>query len=301
VATPIFEAGKVYCLGRVGHLQCLDAKSGEVLWSKNLQQEYQVAFSPGMPSPLVEGDLLILLAGGKPGACVIALDKHTGREIWKALDESLSFSSPIVVSSAGVRQLIVWTQESVASLNPRTGTVYWRHPVQTNSDYIVSTPVFDCGRLLVGGMMLQLAADKPAATLLWPASKATARRVFSNTSTALLQGEYVYSARSSGELTCVEAATGKPVWESDKATLQKNGASIHITPNGDTALLYTDQGELIRAKLTSQGYDEISRASVLQPTFPFAGRNVAWSPPAYANGRLYARSGKQLVCVRLIP
>ena len=140
---------------------------------------------------------------------------------------------------------------------------------------------------------------KPGATVLWPTSTAPARRIYSHTSTALFRGDHLFSAKSSGELICVEASTGQQVWESAKVTDLKNGASIHLTPNGDSVLLYTDKGELIRAQLTSQGYKEISRVAVLEPTFPFAGRNVAWSPPAYANRHIFARNGKELICASL--
>jgi outer membrane protein assembly factor BamB len=299
VATPIVQNGKVFILGRLSHLFCLDAQSGDVLWQKNLEDDYQAAFSPGMPSPLIEGDLLILFIGGKPDACVVALHMDTGKEVWKALDESLTFSSPIVVSSGGHKQLIVWTQESVTSLDPAAGKTYWRQRLLTSSDYAVSTPVFHKDRLLIGGLMFQLDSDKPAAAVLWPASKVPSRRIFSHTSTALFAGDYLFSARSSGELVCVEASTGRQVWETDKVTDLKNGASIHLTPNGDSVLLYTNQGELIRARLTPRGYEEISRVAVLQPTFPFAGRNVAWSPPAYANRHIFARNGKELICASL--
>src|SRR5262249_40962563 len=95
------------------------------------------------------------------------------------------------------------------------------------------------------------------------------------------------------------AATGKEVWKSDKVTDPKSGASIHLTPNGDSVLLYTDQGELIRAKLTAEGYKEICRAAVVEPTFPFGGRKVAWSAPAYANRHIFARTGKELICASL--
>ena len=275
------------------------ARNGDMLWQKNLGTDYQVALSPGMPSPLIEGDLLILFIGGKPGACVVALNKDTGKEVWKALDESLTSSSPIVIPWGGKRQLIVWTQESVTSLDPASGTTHWRQRLITSSDYAVSTPVFYKDRLVIGGLMFQLDSDKPAAAVLWPASKAPARRIFSHTSTALFRGDYLYSAKSSGELVCVEASTGKQVWESDKVTDLRDGASIHLTPNGDSVLLYTDKGELIRAQLTSAGYKEISRVAVLEPTFPFAGRNVAWSPPAYANRHIFARNSKELICASL--
>ena len=293
VATPIVQNGKVYTVGRRGDLFCLDAKKGDVLWQRDMEKDYQAG------SPLIEGELLILFFGGKPGACVIALNKDTGKEVWKALDETWTYSSPIVITSGGKRQLIVWTQESVTSLDPAAGTTYWRQRLLTVSDYAVSTPVFHKDRLLIGGLMFQLDSDKPAAAVLWPESKAPSRRIFSHTSTALFRGDHLFSAKSSGELICVEASTGKQLWESDKVTGLKNGASIHLTPNGDSVLLYTDKGELIRAHLTSQGYQEISRVAVLEPTFPFAGRNVAWSPPAYANRHIFARNGKELICASL--
>ena len=299
VATPIVHDGKVYTVGRCGHLFCLDARNGDVLWRKNLETDYQVAWSPGTPSPLIEGDLLILFIGGKPGAGVVAFRKDTGEEAWKALGESLTFSSPIVIASGGKRQLIVWTRESVTSLDAATGATYWRQRLLTSSDYAVSTPVFHEHRLLIGGLMFQLDPDKPAATVLWPASKAPTRRILSHTSTALFQGDHLFSARSSGELVCLEATTGRQVWESADVTDLRNGASIHLTPNGDSVLLYTDKGELIRAQLTSEGCRELSRVALLEPTMPFAGRKVTWSPPAYANRHVFARNSKELICASL--
>jgi outer membrane protein assembly factor BamB len=299
VATPIVRDDNVYTVGRVGHLFCLDVRKGGVLWQRDLSKDYHVAFAPGAPSPLIDGDLLILFIGGKPGACVIGLNKDTGKEVWRALDESLTFSSPVIISSGGKKQLIVWTQESVTSLDPATGTTWWRQRLATSSEYAVSTPVFHKDRLLVGGLMFQLDPDKPAAKVLWPQAKAPSRRIFSHTSTALFRGDHLFTARSSGELICVEAATAKQVWESAKVTNLKNGASIHVTQNGNSDLLYTDQGQLIRARLTAEGYHEVSRVALLEPTFPFAGRKVAWSPPAFAHRRVYVRSGKELMCASL--
>src|SRR6266851_5337234 len=208
VATPIVRNDKVYTVGRLGHLFCLDARKGEVLWQRNLEKDYQVAFAPGTPSPLIDSDLLILFIGGKPGACVIALHKDTGKEVWKALDESLTFSSPIVINSGGKEQLIVWTQESVTSLDPVAGTTFWRLRLATSNEYAVSTPVFHKDRLLIGGLMLQLDPDQPAAKVLWPDSKAPSRRIFSHTSTALFRGDYLFPAKSSSQLRCLRAATG---------------------------------------------------------------------------------------------
>src|SRR5204862_92532 len=93
------------------------ARAGKVSWEIHLDQEYEVGILSVRASPLIEGNFLILLAGAKPGGCVIALDKQTGQEVWKALDDSKSSSSPMIVVAGGKRQLIVWTDTSVTSLN----------------------------------------------------------------------------------------------------------------------------------------------------------------------------------------
>jgi outer membrane protein assembly factor BamB len=294
-ATPIVEAGKLYVIGGNGHVHCLDTQTGKVLWERRLDKELNIGPQSCRPSPLIEGDLLILLTGGKPGACVVALEKTSGKDAWKALDESVSNSSPIVITAAGKRQLIVWTGESVSSLVPTTGEVYWREKLLTNTNYSTATPVSDNSALLISGFMLRLGDDATSAAPLWPKSRALDRRILSNTSTPLLSGEHLYSARSTGELVCLNARTGEEVWTTDKVTAPKSGASIHLTPNGDAVWLFTDEGNLIRARLTPQGYEELSRAHLIEPTSPFFGHLMAWVPPVYANRHILARNDKELV------
>jgi outer membrane protein assembly factor BamB len=298
-ATPSFEAGKVFALGGNGDVYCLDGRTGEVLWKKGLQKAYRVEVLACRASPLIDGKLLILHVGGKPGACVVALDKDTGREVWKALDEPVSNSSPVILTAGGKRQLVVWTGTSVTSLDPQTGKAWWREPLVTSNNDANATPVFQNDLLLVSGLMFRLDRDRPAARVLWPDTKTVSRRVLSNTSTPLLRGSCVYSARSSGELVCLAADTGKELWKADTVTGLRQGASIHLTPQGDGMYLYTDRGDLIRARLTPQGYQEMSRFPLLEPVYPFAGRKVAWSPPAYADRRVFARDERELVCASL--
>lgn len=160
---------------------------------------------------------------------------------------------------------------------------------------MVSTPVFANHRLLIAGLMMKLDADKPAASVLWPERRTVSARILSNTSTALLQGEYVFSAKTSGELVCLEADTGKQVWQANSVTDLIDGSSIHLTSCGDAVFLFTDKGDLIRAQLTPQGYREISRAHLLEPTSPYGGRKCVWTPPAYANRHVFARNFEELV------
>jgi outer membrane protein assembly factor BamB len=294
-STPIVRGGKLYSIGMVGHLICFDARNGKLLWGRNLAKAYQVPEFSCNASPLIEGNLLILFIGGKPGAGVVALAKDSGAEVWKALPEAVTNSSPIAITAGGKRQLIVWTQSSVTSLDPATGKTYWRERLNTGNASAVATPVVGKNLLLVSGLMLKLDADKPAASVLWPDTKAVSRRILSDTSTALIHGDYVYSARSSGEFVCLEAGTGRQLWTTDRVTARSGGASIHPTLNGDGVFLHTDQGDLIRAKLTQHGYQEISRTVLLRPV---AGMK-AWPPPAYANRHVFARNDEELVCASL--
>jgi outer membrane protein assembly factor BamB len=98
-ATPIVEADKLYTVGGNGHVHCLEAATGKLVWEKRLDKEYEIPVLSCRPSPLIEGELLIVFTGGKPGACVVALEKNSGKEIWKALGEGISNSSPIVVAA----------------------------------------------------------------------------------------------------------------------------------------------------------------------------------------------------------
>lgn len=299
VATPVVSEGKIYALGWMGRLFCLDAASGRVSWQRELAKDYPRKELACNASPLIDGELLIVCLGANPGACVLAFDKNSGKDIWKALDEPPTHSSPMIVVAGGVRQLIVWTQGSVTSLDPQSGKTHWRENISTGADYAVATPVCRGDLLLIGGCMFKLEPTRPAATLLWPASPSKSRQVLSNTSSPLLLGDHVYSARSSGKLVCLDAAAGRELWAASNVTDAKSGASIHLTPNGDSTLLFTNQGDLIRARLTPQGYQELSRAHLIDPGFPFGGRNVVWPPPAYANRHVFARNGKELLCASL--
>src|SRR5437773_1962676 len=298
-ATPIVEDGKIYSLGRNGQVDCLDARKGKVIWEIQLGRKYEIGELICRGSPLIEGNFLILFTGAKPGACVIALDKQTGKELWKALDDSVSNSSPLIVVAGGKRQLIVWTGNAVNSLNPATGETYWRETVVTSNNDSIPTPVVQKNRLLISGLMFELNADAPTAKVLWPDTMAPSKRLLSNTSSPMLQGDYVYSAKSSGELVCLEAGTGKQVWGTTNVTELKFGASIHLTPNGDATFLFTDEGNLIIARLAPDGYHEISRVHLLKPTSDLMKRKLAWVPPVYVNRCIFARNDEELICASL--
>jgi outer membrane protein assembly factor BamB len=296
-ATPIVEGNRIYIVGANGHTHCLDVKTGAVLWEKNIGQEYRVAEMSCRPSPLIDAALLIVFTGAKPGASVLALDKLTGQEVWKALDDPVSNSSPIIITVGARRQLIVWSGSSLASLDLADGHTFWREPMSTSNNDSAATPVFQGSRLLVSGLMMDVSGDTPR--ILWPEIRTPSKRVLSNTSTGLLRGDYVYTARGLGELVCLEAATGRQIWSTNNLTAAKNGASINITPQGGGFFLFTDEGNLIHAQLSPAGYREISRSHLIDPTWSFGQTKFVYAPPAFANRHIFARSEAEVVCASL--
>jgi outer membrane protein assembly factor BamB len=198
--------------------------------------------------------------------------------------------------------LIVWTQQSVSSLNPASGKLYWREATSTGGSpgtAGVSTPVFQNGYLLVSGWMFQLDKDRPAAKTLWPEGKGVARRILSDTSSGVLLGDYVYSAKAGGDFLCLKAATGEEIWKTGTVTDLVSGASVHVTVHGDSVFLFNDRGELIQARLAPSGYEEISRTKLIEPTSLFGSRTVAWAAPVFAHRNVYARNDQEVICVSL--
>ena len=150
--------------------------------------------------------------------------------MWKALDEGVASSSPVIITAGGARQLIVWTGSSVTSLNTATGTVHWRERMTTSSNESVTTPAVQGSRLLISGLMMELDPAKPAAKVLCPQNLVGTKRILSHTCTPVLRGDYIYGARSNGELVCLDAATGRQIWEEKKVTTLRKGSAIHLTP-----------------------------------------------------------------------
>ena len=170
--------------------------------------------------------------------------------------------------------------------------------VTSNNDS-VATPVFEGGRLLVSGLMLDVSASPPSAVIRWPEIRTPSRRILSNTSTPILRGDYIFSARGRGELVCLEAASGRQIWSTNSLTASKSGASIHLTPQGGGYFLFTDEGNLIRGQLSPAGYRETSRAHLIDPTWPFEQAKFVYAPPAFANGHVFARNEAEVVCASL--
>ncbi len=175
-ATPTVDQDRVYVLGSKGKLLCLSVKTGSVLWERDYQKDYQTEVPVwGMTAaPLVEGDLLICLVGGKSNAKVVAFEKRTGKEAWRALssDSEPGYSPPFALTAGGRRQVIIWHPQAVSALEPATGKLLWEVPFKADTALSVATPVLSGRHLLVssfynGSMLLKLDEERPQADLIW--------------------------------------------------------------------------------------------------------------------------------------
>ena len=309
-ASPTVDGSRVYTLGTMGHLSCLRVSDGKLAWKKDFVSEYQSAV-PGWglaSAPLVEGRLLIAVVGGQPDGGLVAFDKYTGREVWRALSDRAGYSAPIVLEAGGVRQLIFWSPQALNSLDPETGKKYWRIPFRCKADMSVMTPVRHRSYLFVssfydGSMMVKLHSEGPGATLLWReprSSERDTRIVHCLMSNPYFEGEHFYALDSYGELRCLEISTGKRVWETLAVVEKGRWANAHLTPHGDRVFLFNERGELILAQFTPEGYREIDRTRLLDPTQGVLGlRPVTWAHPAYANRRIYVRNDEEMICLSL--
>jgi len=304
--------GRAYSLGTVGHLFCFDAAKGDVLWSRNLKAEYSLSVPIWgiAAAPLVEKDLVVVHVGGKGGACLIAFDKVSGQERWRALSDRASYSAPIIIPQAGKRVLVCWTGDSVSGLDPLTGKLYWQYPFKPAKMVInIATPVFENGYLFFssfydGSFLLKVNPDELAVEKVWQRRGASERDTDSLhccISIPVIQGGYIYGVDSYGELRCLDLQTGNRIWESLDAVPKARWSNIHIVRHEDKIWMFNERGELIISKLSPEGFREISRAKIIEPTEGQLGQRggVCWAHPAFAYKRIYARNDRELICIDL--
>ena len=313
-ASVAISDGKAYALGAMGHFHCLDAVTGELLWQNNLSDSYGAS----MPvwgitsSPLVDDKRVYLQVGGEPDACIVALDKDNGDEQWRSLNGKASYSAPHFIEQNSKRFILVYTGDWLAALDPVTGTPAWKHEMKRSKmvinvpDAVVDT---DTNRIFLtsfydGSYLFQMAREKETVELLWSRKGMNERRtdaLHTMIMTPLIRGNYVYGMDSYGEFRCLDLSNGDRVW-SDQ-TLIENGrwGTAFFVQNGDRTWIFTENGDLVIARLTPQGFERISTTHLIDPTtfLPNRSGNILWSHPAYADKCIFVRNDLELICVDL--
>ncbi|HEY1858883.1 MAG TPA: PQQ-binding-like beta-propeller repeat protein [Gemmataceae bacterium] len=293
-STPTMDGDRMFVLGSDGDLACLKTDKGEIVWKKNLKDDFEG--KPGAwaysESPLVDGDAVVCTPGGKE-ATLVALNKNTGETIWKSAvpeGDQAAYASAIAVEVGGVKQYVQFLQKGVVGVDAKSGKFLWRFDKTTGtSPANIPTPVAHDGYIYSatgfgGGGLAKLKVEKDEVT----AEQVYAEKTLPNCIGGTVRvGDFLYGATAK-ELLCVEFTTGSIRWH-------EKGVGAGSVCYADGCLyVHGENGEVLLVEATPDGYHEKGRFTPPDP--PKRGSSKAWAYPVVANGRLYLRDLGVLWC-----
>lgn len=296
-ATPTIAGSRVFVFSGQGILAALNLADGKLLWKTDALAQFQAAEADyGMAcSPLVAGNQVIVTVGA-PKATVVAFDVHSGQPTWQVGSDPTGYSSPALLNLGGKSQVVVFTGGSAMGLQPASGELLWRFPYETDFGCNIATPlivgknqVFISSGENHGCALLAIKADEAGGQpdVVW--SSYGPKSVLRNEwQTSILLEGYLYGFDNVGgagpvsHLTCVEAATGKRVWQEARF-----GKGNMIAAEGKLFIVTLD-GELVVAAASPEGYQQLGSKQVVGKTR---------QAPALYDGRLYLRDDRDIVAL----
>jgi outer membrane protein assembly factor BamB len=296
-STPTIDGDRVYVLGTYLKLACLSASSGEVIWMRDLVKEFGAAYPQAInkwgnaASPIVDGGR-VFVGGGGSGQAFIAFDKNSGEVAWKGQTERITHASPVPATIGGVRQIIFFVESGLVSMSADVGAELWRYKfpfrISTAASPIVAGDIVYCSAGYgVGGGAVKVSknGDAFSATEIWRVQGDEA--VANHWSTPVHYNGHLYGLfgfKQTGYwLKCIDINTGKELWKGEEF-----GSGGCIVVDG-MVLVQGARGELVLAEAKPDGYKELARAH------PLVGKS--WTMAVVANGRIYARSSNQAICL----
>ena len=284
-STPTWDAGRLYALGATGEFRCLDANSGAVIWGKNILTDNQAKNLPWAmaASPLIVDDKVIVLPGGTAGKSVVAYNKNTGAPVWRVLNDTQAYVSPMLVELAGRRQIIVVSASRVVGLTPENGTLLWEYPWDTANGINVSQPIMvDRNRFFISSGYGKGAA---LVEVKGSGNSFTASTVWENTNmknkfnSSVLYNGYIYGL-DEGILVCLDVNTGERKWKDGRYGYGQ------VILAGNHLIVTSDQGDVALVNATPAQYTQVARFTAVQ--------GQTWNYPAIANGRLLVRNSNEM-------
>jgi outer membrane protein assembly factor BamB len=289
-ATPTWHDGRVYALGGAGELRCLDAATGAVIWRTNILTDAGASnLQWGMAAaPLIVDDTVVVLPGGGTGRSVVAYDRMTGARAWSALDDTQSYSSPMLVTLGGVRQILVFSASRLMGLTPERGELLWEFPWTTQYGVNASQPLLLAkDRVFVstgygsGAAAIELTQSGGRFTVreLWRTN-----RMKNQFTSSLLHDGFIYGL-DEAILACIDAATGDIKWKGGRY-----GYGQVMLADGHLIVL-TEGGELALVRATPERHVELARFPVLE--------GKTWNHPAISGGYLLVRNINEMAAFDL--
>ncbi len=288
-ATPTYDGGRLYTLGRFGLLNCLDAKTGQLRWSHNLMTDFggQLPSWYYAMSPVIDGNALILCPGGAKGV-LVALNKLTGETLWQnGGNYNASYATPVIATIEGKKQYLVFAQRNLISADAETGAPLWSYPWQTGCDVNAAMP------LVVGSYIYLTSGYGHGCTLLEIANGAPKpcwenKAMQSHFNSPIYYKGYFYGTTDPGDLVCMNPKTGEVMWR--QGGFGKGGVAA---VDGMLLAVAAGSGEVVLVTLDPSKYQENGRVR------PLPASQNSWTAPIVANGKLITRTTQALACVDL--
>jgi outer membrane protein assembly factor BamB len=291
-ATPTYHEGHVYALGAAGELRRLDARTGAVQWRHNILEENGAAnLEWGMAAaPLIVDEKVIVLPGGPNGRSIAAYHKDTGRLVWSALDDQQAYTSPMLVTLAGVRQILAVGAKRIVGVTVDEGRLLWEYPWSTFQGINVAQP------LLVGSDRFFISASYGHGAALIEIAHSgeglAARPVWENTrmknkfTSSVLRDGYIYGL-DEAILACLDAATGDQKWKGGRYGY---GQVLLVD---DRLIVLTEDGDVVLVRASSDSFQELARFTAIE--------GKTWNHPMIAGGRLFVRNGREMAAFDIKP
>jgi len=292
-STPVIDDGLAYCIDANLGVHCFKADTGDIVWQHNVLEEnagVNIKWQ-NAASPLIDGNLLLLAGGGK-GQALLALDKKTGKVVWKGEDDQMTHATPILATLHGVHQAIFFTQTGLVAVDPQKGIVLWRAPfpfkVSTAASPVVFEDIVYCSAgygVGAGAFKISSSGGSFSAEPIWRREN----ECFNHWSTPVVKDGYLYGMFSfkeygKGPLACVDIRTGKDMWK------EEGFGPGQVILAGDTIIALSDKGEVVAVEASPKKYTELKRDDVL--------KGKVWSYPVLAYNHLFARSTEEGVCIQ---
>ncbi|HKQ52456.1 MAG TPA: PQQ-binding-like beta-propeller repeat protein, partial [Pyrinomonadaceae bacterium] len=292
-STPVFSNNRVYTLGISGHLSCHDARTGKVIWRKDFSGQYpntSPLYGTAM-SPVIEKNLLIAHVGGHDKGALTAFDAETGKVIWSYEQDGPAYSSPVVADLAGVRQVVTFTQKELVGVEAATGKLLWKLPAKSAYDTNSVTPVVYKDTLIFSAEDQGITAVRPArrgaameASVVW---NNTENELYMNS--PVLEGKLLFglSARKKGQFFCLDAETGKTLWQSPG----RMGENAAIVNAGSVLFFLTNDANLIVVPASAKEYAPLTQYTV--------ATSQTWAHPVVAGSRILVKDETTLASLSI--
>ena len=302
-ATPLIDGDRVYAQSCNGEFRCLSLKDGKVLWQTSYEKDFGVKFLGSKANEgtatrrgnsgcgVIDAQRLILPVGGTKGASLVCFDKASGKVLWQSGNDEAAYSSFMVGTLAGVRQVVAFTADALLGADLADGRILWRVPLKTNAKRHAASPVILGDRVVVNSHTIGLVCFE--ITKAGPGLKATQawanKDLLINLATPVAVENHLYTQGPKGDYVCVDAQTGEVKWSQPGFGGTKKDYSSTIAI-GNKLLVLTEGGQLALLAASPEKCEELARLQVCGNT---------WSFPAYADGKFFVRDGRQLLCLEL--